>query len=163
MSEEWRTIEDFPNYMVSDQGQIANRDSGRVVKLSRTRGGLMKVGLVREGRQMQRGVALIVASAFVEGKDDIFNTPIHLDGIPSNNAADNLVWRPRWFAWKFFRQFEEGVVQQNKKVRDPATGRVYRTMMEAAKAHGLLVHDIWMSVYTGTTTFPTGQTFVLER
>lgn len=163
MSENWMVIEEFPMYQVSDIGRIANRETGRELRLSQTRIGSVKVGLVGQDGVYTRGVALLVATAFIEGRDELFNTPVHLDGDPTNNAAYNLVWRPRWFAWKYARQFHEGVAEQNLPVRDKDSRQKYSTMMEAAVANGLLVYDIWKSVRTGKAVFPTGQIFVLAK
>ena len=98
----------------------------------------------------------------VDGKTDLFNTPVHLDGNHLNNRSDNLVWRPRWFAWKYSRQFNELEPGQNRgPIIDLKSGDVYKDMVSVATHNGLLISDIWKSVYTKKETFPTWQLFEL--
>lgn len=160
MSESWKIIPDFPMYSVSDYGRVMNNDNGKFLKSSMTRKNVAKVGLVLGGKQYTRGLAHLVAEAFVEGQDDIHNTLIHLDGDPEHNHAFNLAWRPRWFSWKYHRQFEEMAnFASNGPVFDSETGDRYSGLLDAAMSNGLLISDITRSIKTGEKTFPTGQTF----
>lgn len=156
----WTTIDEFPQYKVNDYGNIINVDTNKNIRQSLTKTGLVKVGLVRSGVQYTRSVANIVAEAFVEGKNDIFDTPIHLDGDKTNNAAYNLMWRPRWFAWKYTRQLSvESVHHERGPIIDVDTGKVYQTFLEAAMTHGLLIEDIWKCLIHKKRVFPTDQMF----
>jgi hypothetical protein len=139
------------------------KNSDRVLKESLTRSGLVKIGMVSGGVQHTRSVALLVATSFVIGRDEIFDTPIHLDGDPQNNHADNLVWRPRWFAWKYTRQFSDDKHQHRGPLLDITTGVWYLTMLEAATTHGLLMDDIWKSVIHKQKVFPTWQIFSFKN
>ncbi len=107
LEEHWSDIPEFPNYCVSDLGAVVNKSTGRYLIQTMATGGTYKVGLVRAGKQYTRSVKVLVAEAFVEGQSEIFNTPIQLDGYQENMRWDNLMWRPRWFAWKYTRQFSE--------------------------------------------------------
>lgn len=159
MDEKWRIVEEFPTYKVSNYGDVLNHASGRVLKQSQTKAGLVKVGLVSGGVQYTRSVAVLVAEAFVLGRSDIFNTPIHMDGDQTNNRADNLMWRPRWFAWKYFRQFDEPR-RGNRAIVDIHSGREYKNLFEAATTHGLLTQDIAKAISLKAPVFPTKQYFV---
>lgn len=159
MEERWSTIEEFPTYKVSNFGDVLNQSSGKLMKQSQTRTGLSKVGMVSGGVQYTRGVAVLVAEAFVFGRSDIFDTPIHLDGNQQNNRCDNLLWRPRWFAWKYARQFEDSPHNERGPILDLATDLWYDTVLDAAMANGILVRDILKSVPTKIGTFPTFQIF----
>lgn len=162
LDEVWVTIQDFPNYKVSSSGRVANVKSGNILKESLTKHGVVKIGLVLEGVQYTRSMSVLVAETFVEGKTDIFNTPVHLDGNNLNNRSDNLVWRPRWFAWKYSRQFNELEPGQNRgPIIDLKSGDIYKDMVSVAVTNGLLVSDIWKSVHTKKETFPTWQLFGL--
>lgn len=164
MKENWKIIEDFPMYSVSDHGNVLNHNSMKILQESLTRTGLVKIGMVRAGVQHTRSVSLLVATYFVKGRTEIFDTPIHLDADPRNNHADNLVWRPRWFAWKYTRQFIEDVAFQNRgPLVDTTTDVWYDTMEIAAKTHGLLMEDMWKSVIYGQRVFPTSQAFSFKN
>lgn len=160
MNLEWVTIEEFPNYLLSNTGDVVNKNSGRWMSQSQTKQGVVKIGLVRGDRQFTRSVGVMVAEAFVFGKSDLCNTPIHLDGDRTNNRADNLAWRPRWFAWEYAHQFSS--VDENAHlgpIRDLESGRRYLDVYEAAIINGLLFKDIRKSLVMGEPTFPTLQHF----
>lgn len=160
MIEKWSKIDEFPTYKVSNYGEVVNQDTNRTLKESFTRSGLVKIGMVSGGIQHTRGVAMLVADAFVFGRTDTFNTPIHLDANPKNNIAENLLWRPRWFAWKYARQFVETDENSTRgPIVDLATDIWYNTMMDAAVTHGILIQDIWLSIVTKKPTIPTRQIF----
>ena len=164
MDEKWSTIKDFPAYKISTNGEIVNRDTNRNIKLSTNKAGIVKVGLVYDGTQYTRAVSVLVAEAFVFGRDEKFNTPIHLDGNALNNRADNILWRPRWFAWKYARQFTEVTIYNAQgPILDLKTGVWYTDMMEAATENGLLVDEIRRSVIFRRPVFPTKQIFTFQE
>lgn len=160
MEEIWVVIQDFPGYKISNYGNVVNDRTGRQLKLSQTRGGVVKVGLVEGYTQYSRSVSGLVARAFVSGRDDIFNTPIHLDGDPTNNVATNLMWRPRWFAHLYVHQLrEESELDEKGPLFDVASGVVYPTILNVVTTQGVLRKDVWKSLVYKTSVFPTGQFF----
>lgn len=162
MDEIWATIEDFPNYSVSSFGNVVNKSTDRLIKISRTSQGALKVGLVKGRKQYTRSVKVLVATYFVDGHSDIFDTPIHLDTDQENVRADNLVWRPRWFAFKYSRQFFDFATEDVVgKLRDRDTGKVYDNVLEVVMQNGLLIQDVRASIYRSIRTFPTKQLFEL--
>lgn len=162
MDEIWSVIEMFPNYMISNYGIVLNHDSGRHIKESTNPRGTVKVGLVKGGVQYTRSVRLLVAEAFVPKERDGFDTPINLDGDQHNNVAWNIMWRPRWFAWKYFREFTNPPPSRTRgPVIDIETLEVYDTFSDAGMANGVLTADVWRSIYLKQPTFPTNQMFEL--
>lgn len=160
MDEEWVEIRGFDNYYISNQGRVRNENRGRLVKMSLTGHGVVKVGLVREGTQYTRSVKVLVADAFVEGRSELFDTPMHLDSDQLNNTSDNLVWRPRWFAWKYTRQFTQAdYYKPLGAILDTDDKTVYEDVIKAAVKNGLLFYDIARSVLENERVFPTWQMF----
>lgn len=146
--EQWRTLEEFDGYAVSDLGNIRNEETGRILSQSYNTQGHKKVGLFDGKRQFTRSVKQLVADAFVEGKSDIHNTAMNLDGDFDNNRADNLVWRPRWFVLEYGRQFDDpDEWYLNREIEDVETGETFDDMVEAAIYHGLLLRQILCSVH----------------
>jgi hypothetical protein len=155
-----KTIDDFPNYEVSNYGRFFNVRTGREMKLSPTMNGDLTVGLMKDGHQFRFSAKGIVARTFVEGENELFNTPILLDGDKLNLHVDNIVWRPRWFAWHYTRQFFNVPNWYfYGPIVDRATLREYRNYIEVAMTHGLLCQNIMESIYNGLLTFPTHQKF----
>lgn len=162
MDEIWCRLDEFPSYSISSLGRVLNEDTKKELKQSCTSQGASKVGLVRGGRQHTRSVKVLVAEAFVEGRSEVFDTPIHLDGDPLNNAVDNLAWRPRWFAWRYSRQFvEETIYHGRGPIIDVHDKMIYPTVFDVAVVNGLLVEDVWKSIVKKGETFPTWQQFEL--
>jgi len=155
-----KPIEGFPNYGVTHRGEVFNLDTGRNMVLSPTMNGDLTVGLVRDRHQYRYSVKGLVARAFVPGEDEIFNTPILLDNDKTNLRIENIVWRPRWFAWQYTRQFAEPRSWHVfGPLMDVETLSEYDNYIDAATRHGLLCEDIRESIYNQKRTFPTQQLF----
>jgi hypothetical protein len=117
---------------------------------------------MQDGDQKHRSVALLVASAFIPRPSEPFDTPINLNGLRIDNNVDNLVWRPRWFAIKYNRQFkypyENPIVAPVENVE---TGEVFENSWDCSKQHGLLEEDLVLSILNRTFVWPTYQQFGL--
>jgi hypothetical protein len=158
-------IKDFPSYEITNHGNVFNMNTGRLMVLSPTMNGDLTVGLVRGGHQYRFSVKGLVARAFVEGESDEFNTPVLLDGDKYNLYYENIVWRPRWFAWKYARQFSHPQAWHHQgPIYEITDGVLYDSFMEAAIRNGILCEDIRTSIYHGELqVFPTGQMFMYPK
>lgn len=164
LKEKQEYIEGFPTYMVSNYGVVTNLRTGREMVLSPTMNGDLTVGLTRGGHQYRFSVKGLVARTFVPGETDIFNTPVLLDGDKYNLHVDNIVWRPRWFAWKYSRQFSHPESWYFQGPIYETTEKVfYDSFMDAAVRNGILCSDIRLSIYNEKPVFPTGQMFAYPK
>jgi NUMOD4 motif len=164
--EKRKNIEGFPRYQVSNYGRVYNRYTGRRMALSPTNFGILTVGLMRDDgdgyvRQYRRSVKRLVAEAFVPGQTEMFDTPIQLDGDRTNMRSDNLMWRPRWFAWLYIHQFED---PQDWFYSGPIfdiTNRIeYENILHAAITNGSLCKDIRFSLLGQSLgVWPTGEEY----
>jgi hypothetical protein len=162
MHEEWRVIEEFPDYAVSSYGRVRNLVTDLIKTPTQNQQGTASVLLMRDHDQYRRSVSVLVASAFVEREQYNHNTPIHLDGDLTNHHPDNLRWRPRWFALKYHKQFKPGYFPAiNEPIEDVVTKRQYRNSLEASMEHGLLDVEIFLAIVNRTVVFPTNQRFQL--
>lgn len=162
---EWKTIPEFPDYEVSDTGKVRNKDSERILALTRNQHGVILVGLMKDNRQYKRGVAHLVADAFLDPPAlEAFDTVINLDGDRSNNHVENLMWRPRWFAIRYHQQFKSKLPMAfSQRVQEIQTGLVFKNSWEAATIFGLLDREILVATMNNTYVWPTYQRFkVLE-
>lgn len=160
--DDYSVIPEFPEYCVTIRGEVIKMGTGRVLTQSPTMAGELTVGLSANGRQCRRSVKVLVARAFVEGETDIFDTPIQLDGNRDNLNAANIMWRPRWFAWKYIRQMEYPYPDwyHTGPIMDVTGNQRYHSILEAAMTEGLLCEDIRESMYASKRVFPTAQIFV---
>lgn len=169
MFEEWVTILEFPAYKISNFGNVMNQETQRPVACSLTKQGVVKVALTNPVGRFTRSVAVLVAHIFVHGYNDIFNTLIHLDGDLKNCEASNLMWRPRWFAYQYHRQFTHHYVAcveimgQAGPVFEINCNTVYNNVLDAAMFNGLLIREltfkIWEQNLETKAVWPTGQIF----
>lgn len=161
--EKWIPIEEFPGYSVSDFGRVRNDHTGRILVHTKTQDGHVKIGLVKDGTQYARSLALLVAQHHLEKPPEsgsLFDTPINLDGDRENNHAFNLMWRPRWFALKYHRQFQDEARKGYKvPIQVLGTGEIYPNSMAAATRYGILAEDTVKAVMHNTYVFPTYQKF----
>jgi NUMOD4 motif len=163
--EYWEPIELFPDYSVSNYGNVRSDKSGRFLALNDNQYGVLQVGLMRDGVQHHRSVTLLVAKAHLPSVGGPFDTPINLDGDRHNNRVENLLWRPRWFAIRYNQQFrwpyENPILSP---ILDLKTGEVSENSLECAKRYGLLEKDVVLSILNRTYTWPKYQEFgVLEE
>lgn len=162
MLTEWRPIEDFPGYSVSETGFVRNDDVGRFMTMLVNQSGIVNVGLTKNRTQYKRAVALLVAKAFLEKPAlEIFDCPINLDGDRFNNHACNLAWRPRWFATKYFQQFQHDHFDVNFPIEEMDMQEKFDSPWEAAVKFGLLQVDVMLSAINRVRVWPTMQRFRL--
>jgi hypothetical protein len=159
--EELRIIREFPNYEVSSWGKVYKKGSSQDLVQSPTLRGDLTVGLMKDGIQFRRSVKGLVARAFVDGENELFNTPILLDGDKENVRADNIEWRPRWFALEYARQFTDirGWFREGP-VLDIINNIQYESIFHAAIANGSLCKDIRAAIPSGTHVFPHGEKYI---
>ena len=86
MQETWIKVKGFELYSVSDQGNVRNDKTGRILKGGLDKDGYPQVILCKNGSRVNRKVHRLVAEAFVPNPD---NKPQvnHIDGNKQNNYA----------------------------------------------------------------------------
>lgn len=91
--EEWRIITDFPNYSVSNFGNVKNNKTNRIMKLN-VKGGYYHISLNNNMDKKTFKVHRLVALAFIE---NTHNKPEvnHKDKNKLNNNINNLEWMTR--------------------------------------------------------------------
>jgi len=168
MKEEWIELEEFPDYAVSNLGNILCLRNDLVRRPSQNQQGIAKITLVLDGRTHTRAVAVLVAKTFLKRDasylrdPNIFNTPINTDGDRMNCCVDNLMWRPRWFAIKYHQQFQYIEFHQaHPYIEEIETGERFNNIKDPSINYGLYYRDIIKSFMNHVYVFPTGQEFRL--
>ena len=102
--EVWKTIKDYPDYMVSNTGKVKSLDrylkqpksgfrkkEGRILSPMINKKGYPYVHLSKDGKSVSKRIHRLVAEAFIPNPD---NLPIvnHKDEDKTNNHVSNLEW-----------------------------------------------------------------------
>ena len=161
----WEDIPEFPNYEISNWGLVYNKRRNSVMRSSLNTHGHVKISLVNWSGRHTRSVALLVAEAFVISPDPLCDTVVLLDGVLTNVMAENIAWRPKWYAWKYVRQLKtpQPIHYRNLAVVNVVTGDRYSSIIEAGMKEGLLFSDIWRSTYSGSLTYPNHCAFIIDE
>lgn len=87
----WRPIKDFPNYDVSDQGEVRNVLTNCVLKGQPNNGGYLRVKLCTSGRKLRKFVHRLIAETFIPNPSDL---PVvdHINHARDDNRVMNLRW-----------------------------------------------------------------------
>lgn len=85
----WRDIEDKVNYAVSSNGEVKNKKTGRILKISTRKDGYCQVMLGRKTIPLY--IHRLVAIAFLPNSDNLPQVD-HINGNKSDNRLDNLRW-----------------------------------------------------------------------
>lgn len=160
--EEWKTIEEFPTYMVSSFGNIVNTHNNFMLTPSRNQHGVMQVGMMKNGIQCKRSLPKLVAEAFVpKPENPRFNAVLHKDGQQTHNFASNLLWRPRPFIHMYNDQFRNPYHNRvNMELVNLNTGETFENSLEAAKHYGVLEKAVVHSILNDDEpVFPIGHCF----
>lgn len=152
--EEWREIQGYPNYLVSNHGRVYSKNVNRVMKTTRTRkvDGYEVVFLCKENKVKGFLMHRLVYQAFVGEIPDGMQIN-HIDENKLNNHVENLeVVTPRQNnmygsahkrRWETIRsKYPEWSVQLRKPCRNETTGESYVSISEAARAIGCKPHCI---------------------
>lgn len=159
---DWRPIEGFPRYSINSEGEVRHEPNGRPLLPRYNQYGVPYVGLMSGWQQHIRSLPRLVAYTFLPPPTEIFNTPIQLDGNPGNCRAENLMWRPRWYAVKYKRQFGSRFHRPiNKPIHAIGKGERFPNSFEAALRYGLLEEEVVLSIENNTPAWPTYQEFEL--
>ena len=135
--ESWKVIPGFPKYVINPEGVIKHRKRNTVLKTRQNKQMFKMVTLMEDDTtQRTRSVALLVAQTYLpRPRNETYNSIIHLDNDRGNCDANNLMWRPRWYALLYRRMFEEQPVLTSVIIEE--TGEIFGTLREACEKYGL--------------------------
>lgn len=131
----WKKIDERPNYSISDEGQVRNDKTGRILKLHLGISGYYQVMLGRKTVPLY--VHRLVAKAFIDNSQNLPQVD-HINGVKTDNRVKNL----RWVSvsdncWSF--GYKDRVENRKKKIKATNGGEtiIFNSRNEAAEHFGL--------------------------
>lgn len=88
----WKIIKDFPNYSVSDMGEIKNNKTNKLLSICQNQEGYKIVQLWKNHKGYMKRVHRLVLENFKPCENMEFLEVNHLDCNISNNSLENLEW-----------------------------------------------------------------------
>lgn len=127
--EYWKTINEFPNYQVSNYGEVRNQITGRNLKpLASTN--YYRVCLYNEWGSKNIPIHRLVISYFVDNPyPNTLEYVNHIDENKHNNRADNLEWCTAKYNYNWSK--------------DSAIKGSIRSAVERGKTKKVVVYNIW--------------------
>lgn len=107
--EEWRDVEGFPSYQVSNLGRVKSlkKRNARLLTAFRNNHGYWRVALTDPfGKSKHLLVSRLVASAFCEKPSEECDTVDHIDNDRDRNEAENLRWLTRKQNIEMYYQYQ---------------------------------------------------------
>ena len=129
----WKPIKDYPHLLISRTGRVWSTTYDKELRPHLTNRGYLRVSLSKEKTVKNGSVHRLVAEAFIPNPS---NLPCvdHIDGNKLNNKVENLQWISNS---NNMRKACKG----KEKLATPIpvicleTGKIYKSMKEAAAAH----------------------------
>lgn len=89
--ERWATIDNFPNYMISDYGRVYSIKWDKIMKQKLDRYGYYTITLSNNGERKYPTIHRLVGKAFIKNPDNLPQIN-HIDSNRTNNFYKNLEW-----------------------------------------------------------------------
>lgn len=140
--EEWREIQEFPHYFVSNYGRVKHTERIEARKITVNDRGFPVVTLFGKDSKTRylRQINKLVAQAFLPPPMFADETAVwHIDGDLGNCRVENLKWdtRPRVLEWNEMHRTLEPKLR-TPKVKNNRTGKVYENAFMCAMDEGFL-------------------------
>lgn len=160
-SQNWQPIEAFPEWLVSDNGDILHEWTMKIMTNRVNRQGFAMVNLQDENRKIvTRSVALLVAKAHLgKPENPAYNSVIHLNGDRTDCRLMNLMWRPRWYGVKYHQMFDDEPYRVGAYI--PRTKERFDSLRELCTTYGLIERNTFVDSINGHPCFHYG--WIIER
>lgn len=104
MSETWKQLKDYPNYIISDKGNVKNIKTDRLINKAYQKSGHTIVCLSNKGKIRTIGVARLILETFKPRENTAKLSILFKDDDKRNCTLDNIDWS------------EEEYINRHKKI-----------------------------------------------
>lgn len=124
MIEIWKDIIDYPNYQVSNLGNVKSIKTNKVLKPFSPVGEYLKVSLSKNGKDKQFFIHRLVATAFIPNPNNLPEVNHIKEFEKTNNKVENLEWCTQknnvqlYYKNKKIKKFENEVAQLKEVIEE---------------------------------------------
>lgn len=139
----WKEIKDFPNYSISDSGEVKNNKTGRILKKALNQDGYAIVQLWNNGKGTMKRVHRLVLETFKPTENTDYEVN-HLDRNRTNNNLNNLEWCSNKQNISY-RDKDDNLNKKAKKIKVEyldGTIEIYNSLTECAKHFDIAVNSV---------------------
>lgn len=131
-----KTIRDFPNYKITDSGEVFNSD-GRQIKGEISNSGYARVSLSNDHvKHQKKSVHRLVAEAFIPNPRNLTQVN-HINQNKLDNRVENLEWCTPLENLNHSGVIEKASVAKFTKIECVTTGEVFDSVKDAADTYGI--------------------------
>ena len=132
---------DFPNYTISEDGEIRN-SKGRIIKGEISNTGYRRVSLSnKDVKHKKLSVHRLVAETYIPNPHN-YPEVNHKNENKLDNNVNNLEWCSTLYNLNHSHVIEKASVAKFRKVKCVTTGKIYNSIKEAADELGLYHSNI---------------------
>ena len=133
--EQWKVITGFTIYEVSTEGNVRNRNTGKLLVPREDKHGYFKVNLYKNGKQKTRFIHRLVAIAFIPNPHNL-PTVNHKNENKHNNHVDNLEWMTQGNNLRHGTRTERATEKIKKRVRCIELDKIFDSITQAEQETG---------------------------
>lgn len=148
-NQEWRRCNRLPAYEISNDGQLRNIKTGRIMKTHINSRGYEVVALTINGRVQTERIHRLVAEAFLEDDEYYGEDVTFRDGDRSNIYADNLRWISRRDLVRNTYNNGRRQTHRMRRIRCVETGEIFDSIIECSRVMGINRSSICKCVNDG--------------
>lgn len=131
-----KQIKDFPNYIITDTGEVIN-NKGLHLKPDLSNNGYFRVSLCNEKvKHKKLLVHRLVAEAFIPNPDNLPQIN-HINKNKRDNRMENLEWCSPLYNLNYSEVINKASVAKFSRIKCDTTGEVFESIKSASDKYGL--------------------------
>lgn len=135
-------IKDYPNYFITDDGQVWSKNRNKFLSPNPNKQGYLKVSLWKDGKSTTKPIHRLVAETFIPNPNN-FSQVNHKDENKLNNSVENLEWCSEDYNTNYGTRNQRIAISKGKPVLCIETGIIYPSTMEASRQTRIPFQSIW--------------------
>lgn len=145
--EEWKDIEGYPNYMVSNLGRVKSLKFGKekILKSRKNNDGYLYINLCKEGKKKTHTIHRLVAQAFLPNPNNLPEVN-HKDEDKTNNRIENIEYCDRKYNINYGNRNEKMAKSLSKPIlqftKEMELVRKWESATDASRVLGINQGDI---------------------